>query len=113
MNPKHFKLLACLSASGFMLVWILWPTLWAPSRFASLLMLPLAIPGLLALPGMFKGKAYTHAWSTLAVTCYMAWCAMEAYVNLEARPPAVAGLALGAAWFVASNLYVRGQRRQA
>ena len=111
MKPQYFQALAALSASSFMLVWILWPTLWVPSRLATLLMLPCALPGLMALPGMIKGKAYTHAWSTLAVTCYMAWCAMEAYVNLEARAPAVTGLTLGAIWFVASNLYVRGQRR--
>lgn len=113
MTPQFFRVLAAASASAFMLVWLLWPTLWVPSRLATVLMGLCAIPGLLALPGMIRGKTYTHAWSTLAAVCYMAWCAMEAYVNLAARPPAVTGFTLGAIWFVASNLYVRGQKRAA
>lgn len=113
MSPQFFRYLAAASATGFMLVWLIWPSLWVPSRLATVLMSLAAIPGLLALPGLIRGKLYTHAWSTMAVTCYVAWAAMEAYVNLAARAPALTAMGLGAVWFVASNLYVRGARGRA
>ena len=112
MTPRFFRFLAALSASAFMLVFLLWPTVLAPSRMATVIMGLFSIPGLIALPGLFRGKTYTHAWSTLAVTCYIAYCAMEAYVNLDSRVPALICMVLGAVWFVASNLFVRGQRIQ-
>ena len=112
LTPRFFHILAAASACGFMLVFLLWPTLWVPSRMATVVMGFFSLPGLLALPGLIRGKVYTHAWSTLASTCYIAYCAMEAYVNLEARAPAVLGMCLGAIWFTASNLFVRGQRIQ-
>ncbi|MGJ8668320.1 MAG: DUF2069 domain-containing protein [Oceanococcus sp.] len=112
MTPRFFHILAAVSASGFMLVFLLWPTVLVPSRMGTVVMGLFSIPGLFALPGLIRGKVYTHAWSTLASTCYIAYCAMEAYVNLDARLPAVIGMSLGSVWFVASNLFVRGQRIQ-
>ncbi len=112
MTPHFFRYLAAFSASAFMLVFVLWPTVLVPSRMAMVIMGLFSIPGLLALPGLFRGKTYTHAWSTMAVTCYIAYCAMEAYVNLDSRAPALICMVLGAIWFVASNLFVRGQRIQ-
>lgn len=110
MSPQLFQRLGAYSAAGFVLVFLLWPTVWVPNRLAMLLSPVAAIPALIALPGLFRGKVYTHAWSTLASTLYVAWCAMEAYANPSARAPAVLAALLAACWFVSSNLYVRGQR---
>ena len=112
MTPRFFQILAAISASLFLLVFILWPTVWVPSRMATALTVVFSIPGFIALPGLFRGKVYTHAWTTLLSTCYIAYCAMEAYANLDARLPALLGMVLGASWFVSSNLFVRGQRIQ-
>ena len=110
MTPRFFQRLAALCASGFVLVFILWPLVWVPNRLGMLLAPLVCIPGLIALPGLFRGKVYTHAWTTLLSTMYVAWCAMEAYANPAVRWPALTAGSLAALWFVSSNLYVRGQR---
>ncbi len=112
MTPKIFQRLAATSASLFLILFLVWPTLWAPSRLATVLMGLASIPGWLALPGLIRGKVYTHAWTTLLTSLYVAYCAMEAYANPFARQPALVCGLLGALWFVSSNLYVRGQRHQ-
>ncbi len=110
MNPRLFHILAAVAAIGFVLVFLLWPILWVPNRLAMLLA-PLAlIPAVIALPGLIRGKVYTHAWTTLLSTLYVAWCAMEAYANPPVRSPALTAGLLAALWFVSSNLYVRGRR---
>ncbi len=110
MTPQLFRHLASVGACGFVLVFLLWPILWVPNRLAMLLA-PLAlIPAFIALPGLLRGKVYTHAWTTLLSTLYVAWCAMEAYANPPARVPALTAGLLAVLWFVSSNLYVRGRR---
>ncbi len=110
MTPAFFHKLAAASATGFLLVFLLWPGLWVPNRFDLVLAGLLSIPGWIALPGLVRGKVYTHAWTTLLATGYIAYCALEAYANPIAKGPALLCMFLGAFWFIGSNLYVRGQR---
>lgn len=112
ITPRFFHRLAAISAVGFLISFLLWPALWAPQRLTLLLHGLFSIPVLIALPGIIRGKLYTHAWSTLLTAVYVAWCAMEAYINVAARAPAATTAVLGALWFVSSNLFVRGQRVQ-
>lgn len=111
MTPQFFRHLGAFSALGFIIVLLLWPTLWVPNRLGTVLAVLCSIPGLIALPGLFRGKIYTHAWTTLLTALYVAYCAMEAYANPAARAPALLAGILGASWFVSSNLYVRGSRK--
>jgi uncharacterized membrane protein len=112
MTPRFFHYLAAFSAAGFLLAFLLWPTVWVPNRFDTAVAVLLSLPGFIALPGLIRGKVYTHAWSTLLSTLYIAYASLEAYANPAARSPALLCMCLGASWFIASNLFVRGQRIQ-
>lgn len=66
-----------------------------------------SIPLLLPLPGMLKGRRYTHAWATLCVLPYFITGVTEAVAN-----PAIHGWAtglLGASllWFFALITFLR------
>ena len=112
MTPRLFQRLAAIAAATYCLVFLLWPTLWAPWRLGVVVHGLLVIPALVALPGLIRGKVYTHAWSTLAATLYCAYAAWQAYDDLTVRAPALTCLCAGVLWFTASNLYVRGSRRR-
>lgn len=67
----------------------------------------LAVPLLLPLHGLWTGRPYTYAWTSLLVTVYLGGFLMEAYSH---RPPLTAAIALalaGAIEFCALLLYVR------
>jgi uncharacterized membrane protein len=67
----------------------------------------LALPLLLPLPGLWRGKPYTHAWCSMLVVFYIGGFLAEAWANPRSATPAFALALLGAAEFVALVLYVR------
>ena len=67
----------------------------------------LALPLLLPLPGLWQGRPYTYAWTSLLITVYLGGFLMEAYSH---RPPLTLAIALavvGAVEFCALLFYVR------
>jgi uncharacterized membrane protein len=67
----------------------------------------LALPLLLPLPGLWRGKAYTHAWCSMLIVFYVGGLLAEAWANPAGASRAFALALLGAAEFVALVLYVR------
>ena len=88
----HFALLAALPAVG---------------RLPGLL---IALPLLLPLPGLWRGRPYTHAWASMLIVFYAAAFVAEAWSQPERRAVAIALAALAAVEFAALILYVRFRR---
>lgn len=67
----------------------------------------LALPLLLPLPGLWRGKPYTHAWCSMLVVFYVGGLLAEAWANPASAPRAFALALLAAADFIALVLFVR------
>ena len=68
-----------------------------------------ALPLLAPLPGLWRGRAYTHAWSSLLIVFYAAGFLVEAKSRPDSAPWLVLSF-VAAAEFVALVLYVRFSR---
>ena len=67
----------------------------------------LALPLLLPLPGLWRGKAYTYAWCSMLIVFYIGALLAEAWANAEGATRAFAMASLAAVEFLALVLYVR------
>jgi len=67
----------------------------------------LVLPLLLPLPGLWRGKPYTHAWCSMLIVFYVGGFMAEAWANPESATRAFALASLAAAEFIALVLYVR------
>lgn len=88
----HFGLLAALPAAG---------------RLPGAL---LALPLLLPLPGLWRGRPYTYAWASMLVIFYVAAFVAEAWAQPDRRAVAIGLAVVAAAEFAALILYVRFRR---
>jgi len=97
---------------GWLLAWLGFlaplPGAWAPA-LAAALALPLAI----ALPGILRGRAYTHAWASLVTPFYLALALMELAAGPEPRAYALTATLLALGAFTGSVAYVRMSARRA
>lgn len=83
--------------------WLHPPQVVPPAAAVTLALAPL----LTALPGLVRGRPYTHAWAALLVLAYLAHGIMEAVAS-----PATAGIArlevlLASLFFAAAVVYAR------
>ena len=67
----------------------------------------LALPLLAPLPGLWRGKPYTHAWCSMLLVFYAGGLLAEAWANPEGATRAFALATVAAAEFIALVLYVR------
>jgi uncharacterized membrane protein len=75
----------------------------AAGKLGLLLALPLLVP----LPGLYRGRSYTYAWCSLLLVFYLGGFLMEAYTH-PARKPVALGLSVFAlVEFCALMLFVR------
>lgn len=65
------------------------------------------VPLLAPLPGLLKGKRYTHAWATLCVLPYFIVGVTEAVANGSIRYWAMSLLGASLLWFFALISYLR------
>lgn len=66
-----------------------------------------SIPLLLPLPGLIKGRRYTHTWATLCVLPYFIVSVTEAVANPAIHRWALAVLAASLLWFFALITFLR------
>lgn len=97
---------------GVLLIWH-FRILPVPLPTAIAMVAPLAIPLLIAGPGIFNGKSYTYKWMSLVVWIWFAHGAMEAWTHLEV--PVLAGVAaleslLSVTLFVGMVMFLKAQR---
>lgn len=66
-----------------------------------------SIPLLLPLPGLIKGKRYTHSWATLCVLPYFIVSVTEAMANPAIHRWALTVLAASLLWFFSLIAFLR------
>jgi uncharacterized membrane protein len=69
----------------------------------------LALPLLGPLRGLWLGRPYTHAWSSMLLVLYIGAFLMEASAQPERRTPALGLAVIAAAEFCALVLFVRAR----
>ena len=110
-GARWLALAAYVALMALLAAWYGWlhpPRVVPPAAAVALALVPL----LPALPGLLRGRPYTHAWASLLILAYLAHGIME---SLAA--PAQAGLArlevvLASLFFAAALLYARVRGRQ-
>lgn len=106
------RLAACASLISLIFLCLLWESVLAPLRPGGSLMLLKALPLLLPLFGILRGRLYTYQWSSLLI---LGWTC-EGLVRIVvdhglSRALASLEVLLCAVFFVACLLYVRAHRR--
>lgn len=129
MNPHHsasgaaaplvlddrLRLLASASLVALIVVCVAWETLLAPLRPGGSWLVLKALPLLLPLRGVLKGRLYTMQWASMLVLLYL----MEGVVRGLTDPTAASAwlgwveTALSAVFFGCAILYVRPSKRAA
>jgi uncharacterized membrane protein len=105
---------AALSLASLIALCLLWELWLAPLRpggsFLALKALPLVLP----LPGILRGKRYTYQWSSMLILAYFAEGVVRAWADagLSGRL-AAAEIVLSVAFFAAAVSYARRTRAAA
>jgi len=71
-----------------------------------------SVPLLAPLPGLLKGKRYTHSWATLCVLPYFVVGVTEAVANMASRRWSLALLGAALLWFFAMISYLRASKSE-
>ena len=109
---KNIRLTRIMALSGYLGIWVLIP-LWygwlapsdhfPPGMAIAFLLTPLVFP----LPGMIKGKAYTHVWGAYISLIYFAHGIGETYSEPDQRWLGSLEILLSLLWFTGSIYYAR------
>lgn len=98
-----------------LLVWvILWHGVLAPSEVFAVWVKPLvwALPLLLPLVGILKGKPYTHAWANFILMLYFLHSATTLWTHPDERLFAFIELLLTTGAFIGATYYARYAGRE-
>jgi len=110
-NARTWWLFASGSLIALIFLLVSWETFLAPLRPGGSWLVLKAMPLLVPLFGVLRGRRYTFQWSTLLIWLYVAEGAMRAYTDtgLSARLAFVEAL-LGLAYFAAAVAFLRARR---
>ncbi|MDA9556185.1 DUF2069 domain-containing protein [Vibrio sp.] len=111
MSPKtkRYRQMA-LMGNGLLLIWVaLWQFALSPHPHIDSFGVTLAwcIPLLLPLPGIIKGKPYTHAWANFVIMLYFLHALTILYIDNGERWLAAVELILTSVAFVANIVFAR------
>lgn len=114
-QPRFYRVLTQLCYWPLLLFMVLWHTLLQDPDSVSL-PLPLALlfwvlPLLFPLPGLVKGKAYTHAWFNFILMFYFLHALTTLYTHPSEFWLALVELLLTSGAFVGATGYARYQGR--
>lgn len=113
-NTKHYRLLA-LTCHVLLLLWIIvWQFLLRTEQVYSVLFVVVVyiIPLVLPLPGVIKGKPYTHAWANFIVLFYVIHGLTILYAEPHEWIYACIELLLAIGMFVGCSVYARKRGRE-
>jgi uncharacterized membrane protein len=114
VNPRHAHFFTRASLGALVLLCLAWEIWLAPLRPGGSWMALKALPLLAALPGVLRGRVYTHQWALLLVLAYFTEGVVRAWSDTGAAAR-LAGveIALSVAFFTSAIGYVRLRRRAA
>jgi uncharacterized membrane protein len=105
--------LALAGYAGVLATVVYWYGIALPSEhLGAWLPAGLLLPLLPALPGLLRGRSYTHAWLSLLSLLYFTWSMTEALSNPPARVPATATLLATLLLFTGCVCFVRFSARE-
>ncbi|MGH8458264.1 MAG: DUF2069 domain-containing protein, partial [Nevskiales bacterium] len=107
---RTLALAGLMSLIGCLFYW--YGALLPSARLGAWLPALLTVPLLLPLPGLIRGKAYTHAWTSLLSLLYLTWALTELLANPPARPAAYPAFFSALMLFSGCLLFVRLDRRE-
>ena len=91
---------------------LLWESVLSPIRPGGSLLMLKALPLLLPLFGILRGKIYTYQWAPLLVLSYFCEGVVRAWSERgSSRNLALAEIALSAVFVVVASWYVKASRR--
>jgi len=105
---KYLHYLTGVSLIALIALCVLWELWWAPLRPGGSLLALKALPLVAALPGVLRGRRYTHQWAAMLVLAYFSEGAVRGWSDHGAsRWLALAECALAVVFFVAAVFYAR------
>jgi len=109
---EKLQLGASISLISLILLALAWETVLAPLKLGGSLLMLKAVPLLLPLFGILRGKRYTYQWSCMFILLYFTEGVVRAWsdVGLSAQL-AVAEIILSVAFFSCAIFYARLTRK--
>ncbi|MEW9796981.1 DUF2069 domain-containing protein [Alteromonas sp. CYL-A6] len=113
-DTKIYRFLALFSHLALLLWIVIWHfVLVEHTQYSSLfIFLVYLLPLLLPLPGIIKGKPYTHAWANFIVLFYVVHALTVVYAVSPERTYALVELVLASAMFTGCAVYARKRGRE-
>ena len=114
MLATRLQLSASVSLIALLFLCLLWETTLSPIRPGGSLLMLKALPLLLPLFGVLRGKIYTYQWALLLVLAYFCEGVVRAWSEQGAsRFLSAAEIALSVSFVLSAALYVRASRQRA
>ena len=112
MTPALLQAAASAALVALVFLCLLWESVLSPIRPGGSLLMLKALPLLLPLFGILRGKIYTYQWAPLLVLGYFCEGIVRAWSErAHSRSLAVAEIAVSMAFVVIATLYVKASRR--
>lgn len=113
MPAALLQLGASASLIALLFLCLLWETALSPIRPGGSLLMLKALPLLLPLFGILRGKIYTYQWALLLVLAYLCEGVVRAWSEQGAsRFLSAAEIALSVSFFLSAALYLRVSRKR-
>ena len=113
MRPVSLQIIASGSLIALIFLCLLWESILAPIKPGGSLLMLKALPLLLPLFGILRGRLYTYQWTSLMVLAYFCEGVVRAWSEPGAgRAPALAEIALSMILFTSAIFYVWTSRRE-
>ncbi|MCK9283352.1 MAG: DUF2069 domain-containing protein [Rhodocyclaceae bacterium] len=108
MNPRLITLIGSASLIGLIFLCLAWELWLAPLRPEGSTLALKALPLLLPLFGVLRGKRYTYQWSSMLILAYLAEGLVRSYSDHgSGRLIAAVEIALSMIFFVSAMAYAR------
>jgi uncharacterized membrane protein len=108
VTPGLLQAAASAALIALVFLCLLWESVLSPIRPGGSLLLLKALPLLLPLFGILRGKVYTYRWAPLLVLAYLCEGAVRAWSEVGlSHGLAMAEITLSMAFVVVASLYVR------
>ncbi|MGH8517777.1 MAG: DUF2069 domain-containing protein [Panacagrimonas sp.] len=105
MRPSDRVRLVALAAHGLLILGV---ALRDPSALSAVMVLILCLP----LPGLWRARIYTYAWSSMLIAFFVAGYLADGYARPATRGAAFAMASIAALDFVAVMMFVRISARE-
>ena len=113
MTPRAFQFTAVASLVALIFLCVLWESILAPLRPGGTLLTIKALPLLLPLFGLLRGRIYTYQWASMLILLYFAEGVVRAWSDQGVSQwLAIAEIALSLMFFSTAICFTRTKFRR-